>query len=325
MCFMFPFTLHAQQLPTSAHAMETSSIHIRDPFIYADTITKTYYLYASAGHRASTGGGNVVEAFTSKDLKQWQGPFTVFTTPENFWAQQEIWAPEVHHLNGRYYLFATFTSSDTLQQPSVFTLNRRATQIVVSDSPLGPFRPFENKPHTPPEWMSLDGTLYVEDGQPYMIFCHEWLQIKDGTVELIKLKKDLSATEGKPATLFTASQAPWVHRIKSPGNAWNGYVTDGPFLYNTKSGALLMLWSSFGDKGYAVGLAVSRTGKIGGAWQQQPAPLFKADGGHAMIFRTFTGQPMLVLHQPNTGPNERMKFFLLEERNGQLFLLKPID
>jgi hypothetical protein len=32
--------------------------------------------------------------------------------------------------------------------------------------------------------MALDGTLWVEDGVPYMIFCHEWIQITDGRAGL---------------------------------------------------------------------------------------------------------------------------------------------
>ena len=47
---------------------------------------------------------------------------------------------------------------------------KRATQILASESPEGPFKPFANKPHTSENWMSLDGTFWVEDGVPYMIF-----------------------------------------------------------------------------------------------------------------------------------------------------------
>jgi len=39
--------------------------------------------------------------------------------------------------------------------------------------------------------MAFDGTLWVEEGQPYMIYCHEWVQVEDGTMELVELAPDL--------------------------------------------------------------------------------------------------------------------------------------
>ena len=50
--------------------------------------------------------------------------------------------------------------------------------------------------------MALDGTLWVEDGIPYMIYCHEWVQIADGSMELVRLTDDLSAPVGNSLTLF---------------------------------------------------------------------------------------------------------------------------
>jgi hypothetical protein len=146
--------------------------------------------------------------------------------------------------------------------------------------------------------MSLDGTLWVEDGMPYMVFCHEWVQIGDGTMELVRLKDDLSDVAGKPQTLFKASDAKWVRGLDSTG----GYVTDGPFLYQTKSGRLLMIWSSFGEeRRYMVGIARSTSGKIAGPWKQMDAPLLANDGGHGMIFKAFDGRSVMSVHQPNQG------------------------
>ena len=56
--------------------------------------------------------------------------------------------------------------------------------------------------------MTLDGTLYVEDGKPYMVFCHEWVQTIDGTMDCIQLEDDLSDTVGEPRMMFKASDAP---------------------------------------------------------------------------------------------------------------------
>jgi hypothetical protein len=79
-----------------------------------------------------------------------------------------------------------------------------------------------------------------------------------------------------------------------------------------------MIWSSGGPTGYACGVAVSDSGKLAGPWVQRPEPLFANDGGHGMIFRTFEGQLMLALHQPNKTPKERIHLFELEDTGDTL-------
>lgn len=306
-----------------------ADIRIRDPFILADTLDQTYYMYAQMSNRLNAEpDARGVEVYQSKDLETWTGPEPVFEVPQNFWAQKAVWAPEVHQYKGKYYLFVTFTSEDSLQQRSGRPpLVLRGTQILASDSPTGPFKPFHDRPHTPRDWMALDGTLWVEDNVPWMIFCHEWVQIMDGTLELVPLKPDLSDILGDPVTLFSASDAAWSRNLKSLGvkyrdQLWDGYVTDGPFLYRTRNGKLLMIWSSFGDEKYAIGIAVSESGKVTGPWTNLPEPLIDANGGHGMLFRTFDGQLMLVFHQPNTGPNERAQLYTLIDTGDMIRLEK---
>ena len=40
--------------------------------------------------------------------------------------------------------------------------------------------------------MALDGTFYVENEVPYVIYAHEWIQTLDGTMEAIRLAPDLA-------------------------------------------------------------------------------------------------------------------------------------
>ncbi|MBL7189313.1 MAG: family 43 glycosylhydrolase [Phycisphaerae bacterium] len=291
-----------------------ADLYIRDPFILADAATRTYYLYKSMSVRLKDGKSRRgVGVYTSEALQIWEGPTPVFHFPEDSWANQSIWAPEVHKYKGKYYLFVTLTSKDKLPTPEGRPQNvKRATQILIADSPTGPFEPFADKPHTPEDWMSLDGTLWVEDGVPYMIFCHEWVQITDGTMELVQLRDDLSGVVGKPTTLFKATDAKWVRSLRDIGGKRHGYVTDGAFLYRSRTGKLLMIWSSFSEHKYTVGLAYSTTGKVGGPWEQVDEPLLATDGGHGMIFTTFDGKFMMAVHQPNSG-DIRAQFYELDD------------
>ena len=132
------------------------------------------------------------------------------------------------------------------------------------------------------------------------------------------MTKDWTARQGESIQLFKASEAPWVRSIGG-----NNYVTDGPFLYRTKDGKLLMIWSSFRKGGdYAVGVAESESETVKGPWRHSTEPLFPDNGGHGMIFRDFSGNLLLSLHQPNYGTSERLHLLKLKEENGRLVVEK---
>lgn len=289
-------------------------INIRDPYIMPVEKEGVYYMYASSGVTENGKHYGGVVAYKSRDLKTWEGPVRVFTVPHNNYLTGSVWAPEVHKYKGKYYLFATLNSDVRWKgpKPGHPAYNHRATQIFWSKSPEGPFLPFEGKtPHTPLDEMCLDGTLWVENGTPYMVYCHEWVEVADGEMDLVELEKDLSAPVGAPQRLFCASAAEWSTGGGKEGN--KTYVTDGCFLYRSKTGKLLMMWSSFKDGVYAVGLAESDTGKIIGPWRQQKEPIF-INGGHSMLFTDFEGRLCLVLHSPNSpGGKERAKIFEVED------------
>lgn len=301
-----PTTLPVNAQQADAPLLDIGDIRLRDPFILTDTQPGRYILVSSKSIRNKELKG--WECYTSQDLRHWQPPTTVFTPAADFWADRDFWAPEIHSYQGKFYLFGTVSAERA----------KRGTQIFVADEPLGPYRPHSDRAATPHDWMALDGTLHLEQDQPWMVFCHEWVQIDDGTMNAVRLSPDLSKPIGEPIHLFRASDAPWARPLK-PGK----YVTDGPCLYRLAGGKLLMLWSSFTDKGYAVGIARSASGAIAGPWQHDPQSLYTG-GGHCMIFRSLAGKPILVLHAPNKQPDERAKFFTVHEESENL-RLEPVE
>jgi GH43 family beta-xylosidase len=280
--------------------LKTEGIRIRDPFIYADQATKTYYMYAAMNHG--------VGVYTSKDLARWTPMQRVLSLPQEP-PLKAVWAPEMHAYKGKFYLFATLTYQETL--PIEKPRDRwpethiRGTHVFRANSPLGPFQPLKEGSHTPADWMALDGTLFVDEGTPYMVFCHEWVQVVDGTMDCVQLTDDLADVVGKPQLLFRASIAPGV----KPDPKKNK-VTDGCFLYRSeRSGKLFMIWSTFiPGSGYCVVLAHSAAGKIEGPWSKHE-PIYTKDGGHGMLFRAFDGRLLMSLHQPNGGGKERLHLF----------------
>lgn len=287
--------------------MKSSEIQIRDPFILPLKSEGKYYLYGTTDANCWGGAAIGFNAYASSDLVNWDGPYAVFRKPEGFWADLNYWAPEVYKYKGKYYMFASFKAEGVC----------RGTQILMANSPLGPFEPHSDGPVTPRDWECLDGTFYVDDnGTPWIIFCHEWVQIYDGTVCALQLSEDLSCSIGKPIKLFKASDAEWSNAFQTI-NDNKCYVTDGPFIYKNESGDILIIWSTMGKEGYTIGFAKSESG-ISGPWIQAQQPLYKKDGGHGMVFRDFNGNLKFTIHTPNMTPNERPVFFDIVEKDGIL-------
>jgi len=322
----------AVSMITANAATHRSETRIRDPFVLPDPENETYYIYGTTTSGIFDAGveRKAVMAFKTTDLDHWEDPVPVWEVPDDHWGRETAWAPEVHRYNGRYYLFVTLTSKDTLPTPDDRPQNvRRGTEILVADNPLGPFTPVGDGPQTPHDWMALDGSLFVEDGVPCMVFCHEWAQITDGSFDVVRLTPDLSAPLGDPELLFHASAAPWVRCRGDLGELYQGkryhaYVSDGNWLHRTRTGELVMLWSSYGPTGYATGIARSESGALRGPWIQQPAPLWTDDGGHPMLFRMFDGRLAMVMHQPNRRV-ERASFFEIEDLGHTLRIMGEIQ
>ncbi|GAB3227529.1 glycoside hydrolase family 43 protein [Glycomyces halotolerans] len=283
-------------------------IQIRDPFVLHVPEEDRFHLFGSTDENIWRGPATGFDTYWSTDLEDWHGPIPAFRPDTDFWSHTQYWAPEVHRYDGAFYMFATFAAEG----------RRRGTQVLRAERAEGPYAPWSDGPLTPSDWECLDGTLHIEDGTPYMVFCHEWKDVGDGEIQALRLTPDLRGTVGEPALLFTASEAPWTRPLGRPGPA--AYVTDGPFLHRNADGTLLMVWSSMGEGGYALGVAASETGGILGPWRQTDEALWPTDGGHGMVFTDASGRLLLTLHQPNRTPDERAKFIEIEEVPGGLAL-----
>ena len=284
--------------------LKTTDILIRDPYVLVHE--GKYYMYGTRSLLCWKKPDDIsiqgFDVYVSDDLINWSEPTEVFKRPDNFWADKNFWAPEVHAYNGAFYLFATFIGESNNK--------RRGTAILKSDSPLGPFVEHSREKLTPTDWECLDGTLYIsKDNTPYMVFCHEWVQIQDGTVSAIQLTPDLKSTVGEPFDLFKASEPSWA----DGDGGKQRWVTDGPCFYRTHTGELLLFWSSLRDGQYVEAIARSDNGDIDGNWIHNDELLFAKDGGHGMAFKGLDGQLYFTLHSPNTNYHENPVFFKIKD------------
>ncbi|GAB3242170.1 hypothetical protein GCM10027346_38190 [Hymenobacter seoulensis] len=318
-----PAAVQAQRTPPPPvrKNIPLDSIALSDPFILPDPKTNQYYL---------TGTGGML--WKSKNLKTWDGPFPVAQPDPTSWMglKPMIWAAELHAYKGKYYYFATFTNPavfiDTVQG---IPIERRASHVLVGNRPDGPFVPMKDATYLPANKPTLDGTLWWDTNRkPYLVYCHEWLQNLDGTIEKIELKPDLSGSVGEGKVLFRASSSPWSREKEKDKNGQEqpNKVTDGPFLFKTKTGRLGMLWTSWIYDAYTQGVAYSASGTLDGPWVHEPTPITPPNYGHGMLFHTFEGKLLMAVHshQDIKGHFHRIpRLFEVDLSGDRLVLGKP--
>ncbi|RYD31137.1 MAG: hypothetical protein EOP86_18540 [Verrucomicrobiaceae bacterium] len=132
------------------------SIRLSDPFILADQKTHLYYM---------TGTGGLL--WKSPDLRFWDGPYRVARPDTTSWMgpQPMIWAAELHPYKGKYYYLATFTNqARKITAADGRSLDRRASHVLVSAQPAGPYVPVpaSDATYLPANKLTLDATLWVE-------------------------------------------------------------------------------------------------------------------------------------------------------------------
>lgn len=178
--------------------MHISDIQIQNPVVVPEA--GRYYRFGSTGKDIRKGPGTGFDGYVSSvagRLSDFEGPFPVFRPPEDLWPATNFWVPEIHPYQGGWYMLATLKPRK----------GRRGTGILKSTgSILGPYIPWScSGPVTPGDWECLDGPFFMEQGIPYLVFCHEWQQAEDGGHGML-----FRSVQGTLYLAFhTPNQTPW--------------------------------------------------------------------------------------------------------------------
>jgi hypothetical protein len=139
------------------------------------------------------------------------------------------------------------------------------------------------------------------------------------------LSADLTHRTAEPTTIFRASEAPWSKEMNSIGEAtfgmkMPGWVTDGPQMFKTQTGRLGMLWSTWGEHRYLQGVAYSESGSIKGPWIQDDTPLKEDNSGHGMLFTTFEGKRLMIIHHAEENGPRKPQLYAVDDSGDELLL-----
>ncbi len=207
-----------------------------------------------------------------------------------------IWAPELHRIDGKWYLYFTAGRLDAPLDIRLYVLENPAA------NPLQGQWTERGQLDTGWESFALDATTFAVHGQRYLA----WTQrppTADKHVTGIYIAKMASPTAiAGPATLLTVPEYPW-ERIKFD-------VNEAPAVL-VKNGRVFLTYSaSATDANYALGMLTAKEGANlldKSAWTKSAVPVFassEATGqygpGHNSFTTTRDGrQHVLVYHARN--------------------------
>ena len=252
--------------PTREVGKSQTVVPLADPFIML--YHNTYYAYG-------TGAANGIEVYTSDDLKEWKKESALALHKDNTWAGRWFWAPEVYHINGKFYMY--FSADEHIG-------------VAVANSPLGPFIQTDKKPMIADE-KTIDNTLYIDDdGKAYLYFD----RFNDGlNIWVGEMEDDLQ-------TLRMETLTPCIHVSQAWEEVWPR-VNEGAFITKHK-GIYYLTYSgnSYESPFYGVGFATATSPK--GPWTKyEKNPILQKPGdlvgvGHSAMFRDKEGQLKIVFH-----------------------------
>jgi len=284
--------------------MKIGEINVRDPFILKHE--NKYYPYGTRS-QTTCGLASGFDVYISDDMENWSEPIAVFENDGSFWADRCYWPPECYYHKGKFYIFITLASE---KQPS-------GTAIMIADNPTGPFKPWSDGPINPHNWECLDGTFYIDKKDvPYIVFSRSLKQEPKAGMYYMRLSEDLKFAIGEPKFMFFAAGTPWAKPFPYAKDEFglkeDGYFSDGPYFHHSKSSKLLLLWSSWGEGEYSMGIAHSDNNELDGVWTQEKEALYGDNGGHGMFFEE-NEELFMVFHYPNTKNHERVKMQKVED------------
>lgn len=229
---------------------------------------------------------------------------TVWTKPGTGANSQNIWAPEMHLLDGKWYIYYTAGSNAAdLSTQRLFVLEN------TSADPLSGSWTDKGKLADPAaDYFAIDGTVFEQGGKRYLLWSGQ-----------------ASLTDNNQNIYIAQLQNPWTLAtgrtlISSPQYSWetNGYVlggtpkvNEGPEILKNGAGRVFLIYSASGcwTDDYALGMLMLKEGGDplkAGDWTKKPDPVFTKNAatgafgpGHNSFFLSPDGRENWIIYHAN--------------------------
>ncbi len=223
-------------------------------------------------------------------------PVVVWTPPKTGANAHSIWAPELHRLGGKWFLYYSATASG-------FTDDAHRAVFVLENAGPDPLRgTWIDRGRVNTAHAGIDGTVFAHGGKRYFVY---------------------SPYIGPDSALAIAEmENPWTLKgeevvIARPDQSWERQggrqIVEGPEFLAGPKGDLFLTYSASAcwSDDYALGLLHAPAGADpldASAWTKSPQPVLgRANGvyatGHNGFFRSPDGRESWIIYHANPGPD----------------------
>ena len=233
----------------------------------------------------------------------------VFTPPETGPYSKEIWAPEIHWLQGKWYIYFAADSGNNFDH-RLWVLENTAAD------PLKGQWKMKGRLTTPQDKWSIDGSVYEHKGKLYLIWSG-WQGDTNGSQDIfISAMKNPWTTEGERVKI-SSPQLQWETHgdLNNPNDVPHVNVNEGPQILMHKN-KLFLIYSASGcwTEYYALGMLTTSVNSNlldSSSWKKSAEPVFKKSlknkvyaPGHNSFFKSPDGKEDWILYHANKEPGQ---------------------
>lgn len=236
----------------------------------------------------------------------------IWTPPAAGPYSHEIWAPEIHFLDGKWYIYFA-ADAGTNHSHRIWVIENR------SPDPLQGDWTFKGKVAAPADKWAIDASVFEDRGQLYLIWSG-WEGDENGTQSIyIARLKNPWTVEGKRARISTP-EYPWekvgdIDPKVLPGNPPHIDVNEGPeMLKHDDKLFLVYSASACWTDNYSLGMLTATSGSDlldPASWKKSPRPVFQQSPtagvyatGHNSFFKSPDGTQDWILYHANSAPGQ---------------------
>jgi len=256
----------------------------------------------------SSGKGLVIRKSDNIGLKTSEQKI-VWTPPEGTLYSKELWAPELHLIEGKWYIYLAADDGNNKNHRMYVIEN-------ISTDPMDGTWTFKGKVSDPSDKWAIDGSVFKFRGSLYFIWSG-WEGDVNGeqNIYIAKMKNPWSI-EGERVRISTPAYE-WekIGDLNNPNDVAHVNVNEGPVVLKNKR-KLFLIYSASGcwTDSYCLGM-LTFTGKKNLldplAWSKNPVPVFKQKPesevyapGHNSFFKSPDGKEDWIIYHANPAPGQ---------------------
>ena len=266
-----------------------------DPWVYQKD-GFYYYMHTS---------GDRIRIWKTKSMSKlnFAVPVTVWTKPSSGPNSENVWAPELHFFNNKWYIYYTAGSSDVNTSQRLFVLENSS-----ADPTQGTWVDKGMLKDPAADFWAIDANLFTYNGSTYVLWSgHSTVSDLTQRIYIAKMQDVTTMATGRV-------------EISTPTFTWEtvGFpaVNEGPQVIINPAGLPVLVFSAsscFTDA-YCLGMSALKPGGdplVPTDWVKSQTPIFSTDAGssaygpgHCSFFKSPDNTENWLLYHANTAPNQ---------------------